>query len=68
MSQLLCLSIEQLERINSSFLFRMALRVDDIKVISGIIYIIKHGLLQWKDTPREYGPYKIFIILLIEIK
>lgn len=22
-----------------------------------IIYVIKHGL-QWKDAPREYGPYK----------
>ncbi len=32
-------------------------RVDDLKVISGIIYVIKHGL-QWKDAPREYGPYK----------
>ena len=32
-------------------------RVDDRRVISGIIYVIKHGL-QWKDAPREYGPYK----------
>ena len=32
-------------------------RVDDRRVISGIIYVIKHGL-QWKDTPREYGPHK----------
>ena len=31
-------------------------RVDDRRVISGIIYVIKHGL-QWKDTPREYGPH-----------
>ena len=32
-------------------------RVYDLKVISGIIYVIKHGL-QWKDAPPEYGPYK----------
>ena len=32
-------------------------RVDDRRVISGIIYVLKHGL-QWKDAPREYGPHK----------
>ena len=32
-------------------------RVDDRRVISGIIYVIRNGL-QWKDAPREYGPYK----------
>ncbi|WP_234886656.1 IS5 family transposase, partial [Sinorhizobium saheli] len=32
-------------------------RVDDLKVVSGIIYVIKHGL-QWKDAPKEYGPHK----------
>jgi transposase len=32
-------------------------RVDDLQVISGIIYVIRNGL-QWKDAPREYGPYK----------
>jgi transposase len=26
-------------------------------VISGIIYVIRHGL-QWKDAPRGYGPSK----------
>jgi putative transposase len=31
--------------------------VDDLRVISGIIYAIKHGL-QWKDAPKEYGPHK----------
>jgi transposase len=25
-------------------------------VISGIIYVIKHGL-QWKDVPKSYGPH-----------
>ena len=32
-------------------------RVDDRRVISGIIYVIRHGL-QWKDAPRGYGPRK----------
>ena len=32
-------------------------RVDDLCVLSGIIYVIKHGL-QWKDAPHEYGPSK----------
>lgn len=47
MSQLFYLSVEKLERIKPFFL----------KVISGIIHVIKHGL-QWKDAPREYGPHK----------
>jgi putative transposase len=33
--------------------------VDDRRVVSGIIYVIRHGL-QWKDAPLGYGPYKIF--------
>jgi transposase len=28
--------------------------VDDRRVVSGIIYVIRHGL-QWKDAPRGYG-------------
>ena len=32
-------------------------RVDDRRILSGIIYVIKHGL-QWKDASREYGPHK----------
>ena len=34
-------------------------RVDDRRVVSGIVYVIKHGL-QWKDAPKEYGPHKTF--------
>ncbi len=30
-------------------------RVDDLRVVSGTIYVIKHGL-QWKDAPVGYGP------------
>ena len=32
-------------------------RVDDLRILSGIIHVIRHGL-QWKDAPREYGPHK----------
>lgn len=32
-------------------------RVDDRRVISGIIYVIKNGL-RWCDAPKEYGPHK----------
>jgi transposase len=32
-------------------------RVDDRRVISGIIYVIRYGL-QWKDAPPAYGPHK----------
>ena len=32
-------------------------RVDDRRVISGIIYVIRNGL-EWKDAPKDYGPHK----------
>ena len=32
-------------------------RVDDRRVLSGIIYVIRHGL-QWRDAPVPYGPHK----------
>jgi putative transposase len=32
-------------------------RVDDIRVISGIIFVLKRGL-QWRDAPKAYGPHK----------
>lgn len=31
--------------------------VDDRRVLSGIIYVIRNGL-QWKDAPQTYDPYK----------
>ena len=33
------------------------LRVDDKRVLSGIIFIIFNGL-RWRDAPAEYGPHK----------
>ncbi len=32
-------------------------RVDDRRVLSGIIYVIRHGL-QWRDAPVAYGPHE----------
>ena len=32
-------------------------RVDDRRVLSGIVHVIKHGL-RWSDCPVEYGPAK----------
>ena len=32
-------------------------RVDDRRVISGIIFVISNGL-RWRDAPKDYGPHK----------
>ena len=32
-------------------------RVDDRRVLSGIIFVIRNGL-RWRDTPEDYGPHK----------
>ena len=61
---LLYLSESQLERIKPFFpRSHGAPRVDDRRVASGIIYVIKHGL-QWQDAPDEYGPHKTRTIAL----
>ena len=58
MSGLPMLPSEQFERIKRHFPYPNGVpRVDDLRVISGIIYVIKHGL-QWKDAPKAYGPHK----------
>ena len=58
MRTLFYLSESQLERIKPFFpRSHGAPRVDDRRVVSGIIYVIKHGL-QWKDAPDEYGHTK----------
>ena len=58
MSDLFWLTQSQLERIEPHFpLSHGVPRVDDLRVISGIIHVIKRGL-QWRDAPAEYGPPK----------
>ena len=32
-------------------------RVDDRRVISGVIHVIRNGLM-WRDAPEKYGPHK----------
>ncbi len=58
MTDLLWLSDEQLSRIKPYFPLSHGMpRVDDQRVISGIVFVIKNGL-RWRDAPREYGPHK----------
>ena len=32
-------------------------RVDDRRIVSGIIFVIRNGL-RWRDAPADYGPNK----------
>ena len=58
MNDLFWLTPAQLNRIKPYFpLSHGVPRVDDLRVISGIIHVIKRGL-QWRDAPSEYGPHK----------
>jgi transposase len=58
MSNLFWLTDEQLERLKPFFLKSHGKpRVDDRRVLSGIIFINRNGL-RWCDAPREYGPSK----------
>lgn len=58
MSDLFLLSERQMARISPYFpLSHGVARVDDQRVVSGIVYVIRHGL-QWKDAPSQYGPHK----------
>ncbi len=58
MTDLFWLSGAQLERIEPYFpLSHGVPRVDDLRVVSGIVFVIKNGL-RWRDARREYGPHK----------
>src|SRR6478609_5127286 len=58
MGEVFMLSQKQLNRITRHFpTLHGKPRVDDLRVISGIIYVIRPGL-QWKDAPAAYGPHK----------
>ena len=58
MNDLFLLSERQLARIEGYFpLSHGVPRVDDRRVVSGIVYVIRNGL-QWKDAPTGYGPHK----------
>ena len=58
MDCLFLLSEAQMARIAPHFpLAHGVPRVDDRRVVSGIVYVIKYGL-QWKDALQGYGPHK----------
>jgi transposase len=52
------LSLAQMRRIEPFFPHSHGIpRVDDRRIVSGIVYVIKHGLM-WRDAPKGYGPHK----------
>ncbi|WP_438382346.1 IS5 family transposase [Asaia sp. BMEF1] len=58
MSDLFWLTDEQMERLRPFFPKSHGKpRVDDRRVLSGIIFVNRNGL-RWRDAPREYGPHK----------
>ena len=58
MSDLFWLSRSQLQLIEPYFPLAQGVpRVDDQRVISGIIHVTRNGL-RWRDAPKEYGPHK----------
>jgi len=58
MSDLFWLTDKQMRRIEAYFPLSHGIpRVDDRRVLSGIIFVIKNGL-RWRDAPRDYGPHK----------
>ena len=58
MSDLFWLTPEQLRRIEPYFPLSHGIpRVDDLRVVSGIIHVIRNGL-RWRDAPVDYGPHK----------
>jgi len=58
MSDMFWLSEAQMRRIEPYFPRSHGVpRVDDRRVISGIIFVIRNGL-RWRDAPKDYGPHK----------
>lgn len=65
MSDLIWLSPGQMCRIEPHFpLSHGVPRVDDRRIVSGIIFVIRNGH-GWRDAPREYGPHKTIYNRLI---
>lgn len=58
MSDLFWLSDAQMARIAPHFpRSRGKARVDDQRVLSGIVHVLRNGL-RWRDAPATYGPHK----------
>ncbi|WP_425467321.1 transposase [Rubellimicrobium roseum] len=61
MSNLYWLTDDQMERLRPFFPKSHGRpRVDDRRVLSGIIFVNRNGL-RWRDTPAEYGSRRRFI-------
>jgi putative transposase len=58
MTDLFSLSQAQMRRIERHFpLSRGVARVDDRRIVSAIVFVIRNGL-RWRAAPPEYGPHK----------
>ena len=58
MRDLIWLSEAQMRRIEPYFPLSHGIpRVDDRRVLSGIVFVIRNGL-RWRDAPADYGPPK----------
>ena len=58
MNDVFLLSRAQMRRIEPYFpLSHGVARVDDRRVLSGIVFVIRNGL-RWRDAPKAYGPHK----------
>ena len=58
MSEVWLLSEAQMRRIEPYFPLPHGIpRVDDRRIVSGIIFVIRNGL-RWRDAPAGYGPHK----------
>ena len=57
MSDLYWLSDEQMTRLQPYFPKSHGKRVDDRRVLSGIVFVNRNGL-RWCDAPKDCGPHK----------
>ncbi|GGO91335.1 IS5 family transposase [Stakelama pacifica] len=58
LSEVWLLSEAQMRRIEPYFPLSHGIpRVDDRRIVSGIIFVIRDGL-RWRDAPAAYGPHK----------
>jgi putative transposase len=58
LSEVWMLSEAQMRRIEPYFPLSHGIpRVDDRRIVSGIIFVIRNGL-RWRDAPPAYGPHK----------
>ncbi len=58
MTEVWMLSEAQMRRIEPYFPLSHGIpRVDDRRIVSGIIFVTRNGL-RWRDAPAAYGPHK----------